>query len=74
MQIILKNMLIGTQITDISAAGGDPAELKNAILAAKQKEALKYATMVAAIAPILFVYPFMQKYFEKGIMVGSLKG
>lgn len=35
---------------------------------------LKYATVVASTLPILLVYPFLQKYFVKGIMVGSLKG
>ena len=35
---------------------------------------LKYATVIISTVPILCVYPFLQKYFVKGIMVGSLKG
>ena len=35
---------------------------------------VKYATIVVAILPILFVYPFLQKYFIKGILVGAVKG
>ena len=35
---------------------------------------LKYATVVVSTLPILLVYPFLQKYFIKGIMIGSLKG
>ncbi len=35
---------------------------------------LKYATVIVSTVPILCVYPFLQKYFVKGIMVGSLKG
>jgi multiple sugar transport system permease protein/putative aldouronate transport system permease protein len=35
---------------------------------------LKYALIVVATVPILCVYPFIQKYFVKGIMIGSLKG
>ena len=35
---------------------------------------LKYAIIVAATAPIICVYPFIQKYFVKGVMIGSLKG
>lgn len=38
------------------------------------QDAIKYATIVIAIVPMLFVYPFIQKYFVKGVMIGSLKG
>jgi multiple sugar transport system permease protein/putative aldouronate transport system permease protein len=34
----------------------------------------RLATVVATIGPIIFLYPFLQKYFVKGIMVGSIKG
>ena len=37
-------------------------------------EAIKCATIVVSTLPIMVVYPFVQKYFIKGIMVGSLKG
>lgn len=37
-------------------------------------ETLKYAMIVVSVLPILCVYPFVQKYFVKGVMVGSLKG
>ena len=36
-------------------------------------ESIRYATLVVAIAPITLVYPFIQKYFVKGMMVGSIK-
>jgi len=35
---------------------------------------LKYALIVVATAPFMAIYPFVQKYFVKGMMVGSLKG
>ena len=35
---------------------------------------LKYALIVVSTAPILLVYPFIQKYFVQGVMIGSLKG
>lgn len=35
---------------------------------------IEYACIIATIGPVLFIYPFLQKYFEKGMMVGSVKG
>ena len=35
---------------------------------------VKYATVMVATIPILCVYPFIQRYFVKGVMIGSLKG
>ena len=37
-------------------------------------EGIKYATIVIATLPILCVYPYMQKYFVKGMMIGAVKG
>ena len=37
-------------------------------------ESIKYATIVVATIPILCAYPFLQKYFVKGVMIGSVKG
>ena len=37
-------------------------------------ESLKYATIIVSVVPIILVYPFLQKYFVKGVMVGSIKG
>jgi putative aldouronate transport system permease protein len=37
-------------------------------------ETIKYATIMVATIPILIVYPFLQKYFVKGVMVGAIKG
>ena len=35
---------------------------------------VKYAVMIVSTVPILCVYPFVQKYFEKGVMIGAVKG
>ena len=37
-------------------------------------EAIKMATMVVASVPIIMIYPFLQRYFVKGLMVASIKG
>jgi putative aldouronate transport system permease protein len=69
IQIILRNMLVDSS----TSLGGDAA----AELAANQyipTETLKMAAVVIATVPILAVYPFLQKHFAKGAMVGSIKG
>jgi putative aldouronate transport system permease protein len=37
-------------------------------------ESVKYATIMVATVPVLFIYPFLQRYFVKGVMIGALKG
>ncbi len=69
LQIVLRNMLIDAS----TAMGGAGA----AELAAEQMlpgETIKMAAVVIATIPILLVYPFLQKHFAKGAMVGSVKG
>ena len=68
LQLVLKNILISSQ-PDASLAGmNDRAEMY------KQTEMLKYALVVVSSAPMIVLYPFVQKYFVQGVMVGSVKG
>lgn len=63
-----------------ASAGLDPGDMSIATQAVGDRAeninttSLNYALTVAVVAPILFVYPFVQKYFVKGVMIGSLKG
>lgn len=70
LQIILRKILIMGQ--DFGNAGEmDPLELE----AARRISLLvKYALIVVSSGPIIALYPFLQKYFVKGVMVGSIKG
>jgi ABC-type glycerol-3-phosphate transport system permease component len=55
----------------------DPTMISNAReLAAKQglTDLLKYAVIVVASAPVMALYPFVQKYFVRGVMIGAVKG
>ncbi len=63
VQLILRNIVISGTVSD--SATSDVAFMTQGV---------KYAAIFVTIVPILFVYPFVQKYFTKGIMVGSLKG
>lgn len=68
LQIFLRNILFAAQMmadAGVSDGSGDMYLLS---------EKLKYAVIVVAILPILCVYPFVQKHFVKGVMVGSVKG
>ncbi len=69
LQIILKEILISSKV-DASMV------IDEELMAAKQglAELLKFSLIIVATAPILCVYPFIQKYFVKGVMIGSVKG
>jgi putative aldouronate transport system permease protein len=67
LQLILREILISSSTDSMltSVAGGDKEPVG---------ETVKYATIMVATVPILFVYPFLQKYFVKGMMIGAIKG
>ncbi len=66
LQLILREILIQNNTTSMNAAAiQDQAAVG---------ETIKYATIIFATIPILCVYPYLQKYFTKGIMIGAVKG
>lgn len=65
LQLILREILIDSS-TDILELGTDDSE--------PIAQTIKYATIVVATVPILAIYPFLQKYFVKGVMIGAIKG
>jgi putative aldouronate transport system permease protein len=69
LQLILREILIQNDTTSMTAgiAGDSGDKLSIA-------ETIKYASIIVATVPILCVYPFLQKYFVKGVMVGAVKG
>ncbi|MFD2116626.1 carbohydrate ABC transporter permease [Paenibacillus yanchengensis] len=69
LQMLLQNMLI-----DASTSAGGSVALELAAEQHMPPETLKMAAVVIATVPILLVYPFLQKHFAKGAMVGSIKG
>lgn len=71
LQIILRRILIMNQIDVKTLARIDPKQ-RESIQAAQNL--LKFSLIVVATLPILAIYPFVQKYFVKGVMIGALKG
>lgn len=69
LPIFLKEILIANQI-DPSTVTDPELQLKIAELA----DVIKYALIVVSTLPVLILYPFTQKYFVKGVMIGSVKG
>ncbi|QJD84552.1 carbohydrate ABC transporter permease [Cohnella herbarum] len=70
VQIIMRNMVIQGELSSTQSAAAEA----NALGANITGLNIKYAIIFATILPILVVYPFIQKYFVKGMMIGSLKG
>lgn len=69
LQLFLRQMLIQEDMSGMSSAS-DSAISEHLM----QIEGLKYAVVIVASLPMLVLYPFLQKYFVKGVMIGSLKG
>ncbi len=68
IQIILRNILLLSQVDEIKVE----ATLEQS--ARMINELLKYSLVIVASLPMVIVYPFVQKYFVKGIMIGAVKG
>lgn len=70
LQLILREILIQGQMASMMESG-DTTGMARRIMEA---ESIKYAVVIIANLPVLLLYPFLQKYFVKGVLVGSLKG
>ena len=71
LQLILREILIiNDASTNSGIAGGSTGSLVDQVRMASQ---IKYAVMIVSSLPLLIAYPFLQKYFVKGVLVGSVK-
>ena len=70
LPLVLRNILIksSASASQASTISGGYAELN------KLTEMIKFSSILVAAAPMMIVYPFVQKYFEKGFMAGAVKG
>lgn len=69
LQLVIRSILIQN-----TPRPGMIADIQSSAAMAKIAQLLKYSTIVVSSLPLLVMYPFFQKYFDKGIMAGSVKG
>lgn len=68
LQTILRNILISNQASASTIGGGEGS------YAQQYADQIKFAVIIVSTVPVLCIYPFIQKYFEKGVMIGAVKG
>ena len=69
LQLILREILVASQINL-----DDMVDVEQMVAKQGLSDVLKFALIVVATAPILCMYPFIQRYFVKGVMIGAVKG
>lgn len=68
LQVVLRSILINSQTASTMMTGTAASEAR------ELAELVKYSSIVVSSLPIMTLYPFLQKYFNQGVMIGSLKG
>ena len=67
LQLVMRNILNSADVSEmLGDVGGEDQ--------ARYVELIKYALIMVSTVPILVLYPFLQKYFVKGVMIGAIKG
>lgn len=67
LQLVLRNILVESQT-------GDMMQDIGAARSPQVQQLIKYALIVVSSVPIISIYPFLQKFFQKGVMMGAVKG
>lgn len=70
LQMVIRKMVIDSDIASMTTANSASSSAETLITESK----LKYAIVMISILPMIVVYPFLQKYFVNGVMIGSVKG
>ncbi|MBT1160600.1 carbohydrate ABC transporter permease [Bifidobacterium sp. SO1] len=70
LQNVLQSILLGAQ----TAATGSTGSGVSAVAQQQIADQIKYGVIIVSTLPLLILYPFLQKYFNKGVMIGAVKG
>ncbi len=68
LQLVMRNILINNEMAASAMTGSAAAEIN------RKANLIKYGAIVVSSLPIMCMYPFVQKYFNQGVMIGALKG
>lgn len=74
LQLVLRGILISNELSLNAMENADAETMAYLVRKAQIAKGMKYAIVFIASVPLLVAYPFLQKYFTKGIMIGSVKG
>ena len=77
LSLFLREILVQSKFAETAISSGEAYSPEEMLLLMRQADTanmLKYVFIVISTAPMLIIYPFLQKYFEKGVMIGSVKG
>jgi putative aldouronate transport system permease protein len=69
LQLVLRNILIESQ-----PSGNMVADVETLVAKQRVTELIKFGVIIVAAVPLLVLYPFLQRYFVKGVLIGSVKG
>jgi putative aldouronate transport system permease protein len=70
LQLILRQILV---LNEVNSAGGGGMVTESFIEQVKTASLVKYAVIIVSALPLLIVYPFLQRFFVKGVLIGSIK-
>lgn len=70
LQLFLRQILVNNDISAVDGGASSDEMARRAMRA----ETIKYSIVILASVPMLIIYPFVQRYFVKGVMIGSVKG
>ncbi|MCK9252556.1 MAG: carbohydrate ABC transporter permease [Clostridiales bacterium] len=67
LQVYVQKIVLSTNISEV-------VDLQNDLINTVPQEVMRMAAVIVVVLPIIIIYPFLQKYFAKGVMVGAVKG